>query len=69
MKRLFKVVDRKGANVGQSQYYNNKMEAKADRNHLNGDDDLGYRIAKGPDHMGKHGSYGPAPMRRQPKRV
>ena len=56
MKRLF-VVKNKHSNY-QSVDFNNKMLAKAHRDKM-GD---GCYIAKGPDHIGKHGNHNPKRM-------
>ena len=49
MKKLFKV-----SVGGKTQFFDNKMDAKAFR----GDPKTGATVAKGPDHMGIHGSKG-----------
>ncbi len=62
MKRLFQIRKPNGQIFG-SATYDNKQQAKRDRDALIKEYGEGFTVTRGPDHIGKHGSKGRKPRR------
>jgi len=63
MKKLFIVKDKDGKSLKNEarevRYFGDKVSAKVVRDRLNGDGDAGFRVSRGPDHIGLHGNRNP----------